>query len=158
MNKILIIQSQKLTSFICNTLKKSDLVRNITAGNCNNKSILSLTEDEADKDPELEADGWAEEECEEEEVEEDMVHDVEAADEVHVVDDEVDGTDEDIFGKVADDDDDDSFNDVGLVTEAEFSEGSLKNEYIKYAKIHFTVIKKKEKKELSSWYIYVQIQ
>lgn len=48
----------KLTSFMCRTLKKSDLVRNLTAGSWRSMSIRSMPEEDAEVDgPQLEVDG-----------------------------------------------------------------------------------------------------
>lgn len=44
------------------TLKKSDLVRNLTAGNCSNISSLSLVTEEDEDDEEVEDEGVDEEE------------------------------------------------------------------------------------------------
>lgn len=50
---------KKLTSFMCRTLKKSDLVRNLTAGNWRSMSIRSMPEEDVDVDgPQLDAWGW----------------------------------------------------------------------------------------------------
>lgn len=51
-----------LTSFMWRTLKKSDLVRNLTAGNWSNMSSLSLLIEEDEEDEEVEDDGVEEEE------------------------------------------------------------------------------------------------
>lgn len=50
---------KELTSFMWRTLKKSDLVRNLTAGNWSNMSSLSLLIEE---DEDVEEDGVEEEE------------------------------------------------------------------------------------------------